>query len=233
MIFLFPHNVQLKTNRHIFREQQEHVEFFRRFHLGYFMCIGPFPEETWNLFFLHTFGCGASPLHASRAGRAVGWDLGDEEPRARPTDPCSGRHAGIWTALHTSSPESPGAFKGRRVGSIDGRPPPGELLGGPERTASATSRWLTYALDEPRRCAAFAAAVREIVLDVKEKLCYITLDYETELQTTAKDPDKVKPTTFQMATSSPSTTIISAAQMSCFSQCSLVWRPEESATCLS
>ena len=97
-----------------------------------------------------SFGCGASPSQASRAGRGVGWDLGDEEPRTRPTDPGSGEHVGLWAALHTTSPWSLGTFKGRRVGSNDGRPPPGVLFGGPERTASATSRWLTHAPDELR-----------------------------------------------------------------------------------
>ena len=49
------------------------------------------------------------------------------------------------------------------------------LLGGPVRH---------------RRCAAFAA-VREIVRDVKVKLCYKTFDYVAEPKSTAEDPDKV------------------------------------------
>ena len=57
------------------------------------------------------------------------------------------------TALDCTAPlqsRVPRGLQGQRVGSDDGRPPPGVLLGGPHRTASATLRWLTHALVEPR-----------------------------------------------------------------------------------
>ena len=72
--------------------------------------------------------CWCLTTHASRACSSVGWDLGDEEPRAHLVVFRGGEHAGLWTALHTSNPESLGAFKGKRVGSSAGRLPTAMLL---------------------------------------------------------------------------------------------------------
>ena len=62
----------------------------------------------------------------------------------------AGRARGALECTAHRQSRDPGDFKGKRVGSNDGRPPPGVLLGGSERTASATSRWLTHAPDKPR-----------------------------------------------------------------------------------
>ena len=85
---------------------------------------------------------GISPRHASREGPRLGYgdlvNLGEirrhEGPSERPTDLRGGEHAELWIALHLRSP-------GQWFGPDDGRPSLGVLLGGPDRTASATLRW--------------------------------------------------------------------------------------------
>ena len=59
------------------------------------------------------------------------------------------REAVLSSTAHQAFQSSSVAFKGCVFGSNDARPPPGVLLGGPDRTALVTSRWLTHALDEP------------------------------------------------------------------------------------
>merc|ERR1719383_12585 len=76
-------------------------------------------------------------------------------------------------------------------------------------------------------------AEREIVRDVKEKLCYIALDYDTELKSTAESSDKEKTYGSQTETSSLSAPNVSVARKCCSSQVSLAKKPVESMTLLS
>ena len=72
------------------------------------------------------------------------------------------------------------------------------------------------------------SAEREIVRDIKERLSYVAVDFEREMQTSLSGSTIEKPTSFPTGRSSPSETRGSGAQRSSSSHTWSEWRPRES-----